>query len=293
MGEINMVYRLLAVNIDGTLLQSNGRLNKSTKEAIEYVHQKGVHVALVTTRNYYSAQKVAKALKINPMIVAQQGAFVGASIEKPIMVKRMSEELTVELVQMLEKTSSQIMLINEKYTLGNRVNLPENILGKTFMYMNDQNIYPQNYVDDISEELMDHPMAPTKIDVIFSELSDQGDMQRLLKDMFPEVDVISHPLHKLTIVPKGVSKWSGVLYLADHLGVKRTEIVSIGDGMDDVEMIAGSGLGVAMGNAEPEVKKAAKWVTRSNDDDGIAYMLKEFFRKQHPIEFLQKMNMLK
>ncbi len=60
MGEISMVYRLLAVNIDGTLLQSNGRLNKSTKEAIDYVHQKGVHVALVTSRNYHSAKKWPK-----------------------------------------------------------------------------------------------------------------------------------------------------------------------------------------------------------------------------------------
>ncbi|MFE4811241.1 Cof-type HAD-IIB family hydrolase [Peribacillus simplex] len=288
-----MVYRLLAVNIDGTLLQSNGRLNKSTKEAIDYVHQKGVHVALVTSRNYHSAKKVAKALKINPMIVAQQGAFVGASIEKPIMVKRISEELTVELVQMLEKTTCQILLIHEKYSLGNRVNLPENLLGKSVMYLNDQNIYAQNYVDDISEELIDQPMAPTKMDVIFSEKIDRNDMLKLIKKMFPEVDVILHPEHKMTIVPKGVSKWSGVLYLADHLEVRRTEIVSIGDGLDDMEMIAGSGLGVAMGNADEEVRKVAKWVTRSNDQDGVAYMLREFFRKQHPIEFLQKMNMLK
>lgn len=293
MGEISMVYRLLAVNIDGTLLQSNGRLNKSTKEAIDYVHQKGVHVALVTSRNYHSAKKVAKALKINPMMVAQQGAFVGASVEKPIMVKRISEELTVELVQMLEKTTCQILLIHEKYSLGNRVNLPDNLLGKSVMYLNDQNIYAQNYVDDISEELIDQPMAPTKMDVIFPEKSDQNDMLKLMKKMFPEVDVILYPGHKMTIVPKGVSKWSGVLYLADHLEVRRTEIVSIGDGLDDMEMIAGSGLGVAMGNADEEVRKVAKWVTRSNDQAGVAYMLREFFRKQHPIEFLQKMNMLK
>ncbi|MGG0410423.1 Cof-type HAD-IIB family hydrolase [Peribacillus simplex] len=288
-----MVYRLLAVNIDGTLLQSNGRLNKSTKEAIDYVHQKGVHVALVTSRNYHSAKKVAKALKINPMIVAQQGAFVGASIEKPIMVKRIPEELTAELVQMLEKTTCQILLIHEKYSLGNRVNLPENLLGKTVMYLNDQNIYAQNYVDDISEELIDQPMAPTKMDIIFSEKSDRNDILKLIKEMFPEVDAILHPGHKMTIVPKGVSKWSGVLYLADHLEVKRTEIVSIGDGLDDMEMISCSGLGVAMGNADEEVRKVAKWVTRSNDQDGVAYMLREFFRKQHPIDFLQKMNMLK
>ena len=293
MGEISMVYRLLAVNIDGTLLQSNGRLSKATKEAIGYVHQKGVRVALVTSRNYHSAKKVAKALKINPMIVAQQGAFIGESAEKPIRVKRIPEDLTAELIQLIEKMTCQIMLVHEKYSVGNRVNLPENLLGKTVMYMNDQNTYAKHYVDDVGEELADRPMAPSKIELVFPEKDDKSDIEKLVKEMFPEVELLSHSDHRLSILPRGVSKWSGVLYLAEHLGIKRNEIVSIGDGMDDIEMIAGSGLGVAMGNAEPEVKKMAKWVTRSNDEDGVSYMLKEFFRRQHPIEFLQKMNMLK
>ena len=98
-----MVYRLLAVNVDGTLLQSNGRLNKMTKEAIEYVHQKGVHVALVTNRSFYSAKKVAKSIKINPMIIAHQGAFVAETIEKPLLVKRISEELDFRSCSIIRK----------------------------------------------------------------------------------------------------------------------------------------------------------------------------------------------
>ena len=201
--------------------------------------------------------------------------------------------MTTELIQLIEKMTCQIMLVHEKYSVGNRVNLPENLLGKTVMYMNDQNTYAKHYVDDVGEELADRPMAPSKIELAFPEQDDKSDIEKLVKEMFPEVELLSHSDHRLSILPKGVSKWSGVLYLADHLGIKRSEIVSIGDGKDDLEMIAGSGLGVAMGNAEPEIKKMAKWVTRSNDEDGVSYMLKEFFRRQHPIEFLQKMNMLK
>ena len=288
-----MVYRLLAVNVDGTLLQSNGRLNKMTKEAIEYVHHKGVHVALVTNRSFYSAKKVAKSIKINPMIIAHQGAFVAETIEKPLLVKRISEELTLEVVQLLEKTTCQIQLLHEKASLANRINTPENLLSRAVITLNDPHIFSQNYVEVLSEELQERPFTPTKVDIIFPEKYDLHEMYRLIQTLFPEIEVIQQSEDRLTLVPKGVSKWSGLLYLANHLQIKRSEIVAIGDGMDDIDMIVGAGLGVAMGNAAPEVKAAAKWVTRSNDENGVGYMLKEFFRKQQPIEFLQKMNLLK
>ena len=293
MGEISMVYRLLAVNVDGTLLQSNGRLNKMTKEAIEYVHHKGVYVALVTNRSFYSAKKVAKSIKINPMIIAHQGAFVAETIEKPLLVKRISEELTLEVVQLLEKTTCQIQLLHEKASLANRINTPENLLSRAVITLNDPHIFSQNYVEVLSEELQERPFTPTKVDIIFSKTNDLQEMYQLIQSLFPEIEVIQQSEDRLTLVPKGVSKWSGLLYLANHLQIKRSEIVAIGDGMDDIEMIVGAGLGVAMGNAAPEVKAAAKWVTRSNDENGVGYMLKEFFRKQQPIEFLQKMNLLK
>ena len=288
-----MVYRLLAINVDGTLLQSNGRLNKSTKEAIEYVHQKGIHVALVTNRSFYSAKKVAKSIKINPMIIAHQGAFVAETIEKPLLVKRISEELTLEVVQLLEKTTCQIQLLHEKASLANRINTPENLLSRAVMTLNDPHIFSQNYVEVLSEELQERPFTPTKVDIIFPKINDLHEMYQLIQQLFPEIEVIRQSEERLTLVPKGVSKWSGLLYLATYLRIKRNEIVAIGDDVDDIEMIAGAGLGVAMGNAAPEVKAAAKWVTRSNDENGVGYMLKEFFRKQQPIEFLQKMNLLK
>lgn len=293
MGEISMVYRLLAVNVDGTLLQSNGRLNKTTKDSIEYVHQKGVHVALVTNRSFYSAKKVAKSIKINPMIIAHQGAFVAETIDKPLLVKRIAEELILEVVQLLEKISCQIQLLHEKASLSNRINIPENLLSRAVMTLNDPYIFSQTYVEVLSEELQERPFAPTKVDIIFPNIHDLNDMYRLIRNLFPEIEVIRQSEERLTLVPKGVSKWNGLLYLANHLQIKRNEIVAIGDGVDDIDMIAGAGLGVAMGNASQEVKAAAKWVTRSNDENGLGYMLKEFFRKQQPIEFLQKMNLLK
>ena len=83
-----MIYRMLAVNIDGTLLQTNGRMNKLTKEAIDYVQHKGIYVTLVTSRSFLSAKKVAKALNINSILITHSGAYLAKEIGKPIHAAR-------------------------------------------------------------------------------------------------------------------------------------------------------------------------------------------------------------
>jgi hydroxymethylpyrimidine pyrophosphatase-like HAD family hydrolase len=98
---------------------------------------------------------------------------------------------------------------------------------------------------------------------------------------------------RLDIVPAGVSKLSGLSYLGSQLGIKRNEMVYIGDGLDDIPLLEAVGLGVSMWNANFEVKRASDWVTRSENEHGVAYMVKEHFRKQQPIEFLRKMNIIK
>jgi hypothetical protein len=78
----------------------------------------------------------------------------------------------------------------------------------------------------------------------------------------------------------GASKWNGLSYLGRRLGVAPHQIVVVGDDYNDLEMIQKAGLGVAMQNAPKEVKAAADWVTRSNDMNGVAYVVREVFRKQ-------------
>jgi hydroxymethylpyrimidine pyrophosphatase-like HAD family hydrolase len=111
--------------------------------------------------------------------------------------------------------------------------------------------------------------------------------------MFTEIETIQLDALRLDIVPAGVSKLKGLAFLGSHLGIQLKEMVVIGDGLDDIPAIEAAGLGVAMWNAEFKVKLAANWVTRSKNEHGVAYMVKEHFRKQQPIEFLRKMNIIK
>ncbi len=288
-----MIYRLLALNIDGTLLQANGKLHKSTKEAIEYVQQKGIYVTLVTARSFPSAKKVARALRLNSLLVAHSGAYIAGSEEKPIYVKRIAEEATYDIVRLLEGFSCQIRLVHEKFSLANRSNLNHNMLAKTVFTSGDPIFYSQQFVESLSETILDEPVTPPKIEVYFEEEKDTKDAKTILEGMFSEIDLFQLNNLRIDIMPVGVSKLNGLLYLGDHLNISRSEMVVIGDDFDDLGMIEAVGLGVAMGNAPKEVKKAADWITRSNNEQGVAYMVKEHFRKQQPIEFLRKMNLLK
>ncbi|MDQ0187452.1 Cof-type HAD-IIB family hydrolase [Cytobacillus sp. FSL R5-0569] len=289
-----MIYRLLAINIDGTLLQSNGRLHKSTKEAIEYVQQKGIYVTLVTARSFPSAKKVAKALKLNSILVTSAGAYTADKLEQPIEVKRIKKEVTFDIVRLLEGFPCQIRLVHEKFSLANKTKTNNNILAKTVFSTGDPVFYSHQFVESLSENLLEDPVKPPKIEIYFENTNDLIHAKKALDVMYDEEIAITQLNDsRLDIVPYGVSKWNGLLRLSKELDIAPQEIVAIGDGYDDLQMIEGAGLGVAMGNAPHVLKKQADWVTRTNDEHGVTYMVKEHFRKQHPIQFLRKMNLLK
>ncbi|ETI66054.1 Cof-type HAD-IIB family hydrolase [Neobacillus vireti] len=288
-----MIYRLLALNIDGTLLQTNGKIHKSTKEAIEYVQQKGIYVTLVTSRSFPSAKKVAKALKIKSPLITHQGAYIASTVEKPIYVKRINEDITYDAVSFLEALPCQIRLVTEQFSLANRLKLNNHLLAKTVFTSGDPVFYSQQFVSSLSEYLHDQPVTPPKIEVYFEDKSDLKDAKNALGKMFTEIEIIELDSLRLDIVPAGVSKLTGLTYLGKQLGISRSEMVYIGDGLDDIPLIEAAGLGVSMWNADFEVKRASDWVTRSENEHGVAYMVKEHFRKQQPIEFLRKMNIIK
>ncbi|MGN1401412.1 MAG: HAD family hydrolase [Bacillus sp. (in: firmicutes)] len=288
-----MIYKMLAVNIDGTLLQSNGKISKAARDAIEYVHEKGVAVVLVTSRDIQVTKKLSRALKINPMIIASQGAFVGASIDKPLYVRKLDEKTTIEAVQVLEHANCRFQLNFEDSHVCNRVNLPENLISKVAIYVSEQAAFSNHYVDSVSGFLSEDPVAPLGIEAVFNNEEERDGTKAVLESMFSDLSVTVKEGSKLLIYHAYVGKWEGLRYLAEHNGVPIQQIVAVGDGLDDLEMIRKAGIGVAMGNAHPKLKKQADWLTRSHDDEGFSYMVKEIFRRQYQIRFLERMNLIK
>ncbi|WP_062352336.1 HAD-IIB family hydrolase [Bacillus kwashiorkori] len=287
-----MVHRLLSMNIDGTILQRNGRLHKSVKEAIDYVQNKGVYVTLVTSRNFIFAKRIAKALKLKSLIIAHHGAFIASSVDQAIYVKRIPENILLELIQFLETFSCHIRLVHEKYSVSNKQVEQQSLIGKAVIDTNRFSMYHHHFVKDLSEYLEEESVHPTHLEVEFSSESAALDAFAALKAMYYEIDPYLYK-NQLIILPNGVSKLAGLMYVGDYLQITLKQMVAIGSGLDDIDILEAVPIGVAMGNAPNEVKQAADWITRTNTEHGVAYMVKEHFRKQQPIAFLEKINSLK
>lgn len=291
---MNVIYKMLALNIDGTLLQSNGKIHKSTKEAIEYVKNKGIYVTLVTQRSFPAAKKIAKSLNLSSELITHGGSFIASKSEQPIMVKRILDTTTFEMVRLLEGFNCQTRVISENFSLSNKLeNQNKQILVKGYMTYNDPLFYSQHYVDNLCDTLVNQPQAPLKLEVYFDQPDDLLEVMVTFNQVFHDIEAIKINKHRLDIMPKNALKLDGLSYLCNHLSISMDEVVVIADGMEDLEMLAVAGLGVAMNNAENELKLVADWVTRTNDEQGVAYMVKEHFRHQQPIAFLRKMNIIK
>ncbi|MDF2608491.1 MAG: haloacid dehalogenase [Bacillales bacterium] len=284
-----MFFKLLAINIDGTLLRSNGSLPKQTREAINFVQNKEVVVTLVTSRNFPSAQKVARALQIPSLLVTHSGAFIADDIDEPYIDRRISPMRTFQIAQALDFYDCNVRVITERFTYANRKKLDVNLIAKAVFTKNDPIFYPVQFFDSISDVLRDEEISTPKIEVLFDNPLEKFEAINTLNKSFNDINIINVNNEKIEIVPAGVSKLWGLQQLGKKLSIPLSEMVVIGDGLDDKDMLENVGLGVAMWNSLPEVKKAADWVTRSNDENGVTYMVREHFRKQQRIQFVRKM----
>ncbi|WP_257349458.1 Cof-type HAD-IIB family hydrolase [Pseudalkalibacillus decolorationis] len=275
---------MLVLDIDGTLLRSNFKIDRTTKEAIEYVKNKGVYVTLATGRNFPSAQKIARALKLDNILITHNGAFLASSIDEPFFEKRISSENVLEIVKVLEKYDAHIRLLHERYSIGNQVQQKSQIVAKMTMGIGDPLFYPVTFTEQLSDHLETKPMTLPKIDVQFFNKEEQDLAYEELTELIDDIRITASTRCSFEIIDKSISKAKGLQLLAQHLGISREEVVAVGDYTNDLEMIRHAGLGVAMGNSTDEMKRAADWITRSNNQNGVNYMIREVFRKQMKLQ---------
>lgn len=282
---IKVAYRLLALDVDGTLLRSNHRLAKQTKDAIEFVKKKGVYVTLATGRAFPSAQKVANALKLDTDLITHDGAFISSSFETPTFERRLNNEKAYHIVELLEKYRCHIRVMHEKYAIGNKVRQKNYLIAKMTIGIGDPLFYPVTFVDSVSNYLLNEPVMPPKIHAYFFNEKDRIKAKEQLIKEIPGIQLTSSSEGALEILSQGISKARGLQILGQKLGISLNEMVAIGASENDIEMITQVGLGVAMGNAPKNIRDQADWVTRSNDQHGVAYMVREVFRKQLNMQF--------
>ncbi|PSL45172.1 hypothetical protein B0H94_107177 [Salsuginibacillus halophilus] len=275
-----MTYRLLAVSLEGTMLKRNGKISRATREALTYVKQKGVYPVIVTHQSLEEAKKAAKVVKVQREIVCYSGAYIAGIQGQPLFERRMPTMMVCDVIALLDDLECQLTVQHEHFALMNRVNQPQHMLGKWTMSLGETLFYPETVVDDLAGHIEKHQLVPLKVKAVFpNEKARRTGIARIEQEI-PDIRIREKDPFTLEFTHVLASKADAVAHLAAEIGVEPHEIVAIGSEAGDEELLEMAGLGVAMGGAPESIRQAADWLTRSPEQEGLSYMVKEVFRMQ-------------
>lgn len=281
MGE-SVPYQLIAIDLDGTLLCPEGKVQPRVRQAVHRVLQAGYVVCFATGRNYMEARDVIETVGHFDHAVFVGGAVVvdttkGVTVHQQKMQPQLARELSAEL----EALGHAVLALQDAdgagfdYFVTDGVPLDDS----THRWMEAFKIRLQPL-----PSLAEHDHAHTIRVGVVGPVGKTTEARRRINERFAE-RVTVHALRVLNDVEvlecfdPSVNKWEGIKQVAAHHGIDPSRVVAIGDDFNDLAMISRAGLGVAMGNARPEIKAVARRVIGANADDGLAIFLEELAEK--------------
>lgn len=252
--------KLIAIDLDDTLLHNDLTISERARTAIRKAVAKGVHVTLATGRMYRSALPFALDLQLNLPLITYQGALVKYADGREVYHRPIPMQTARELAQFLlpYEYHVNIYIADELYM---EKDSPE---GRRYVAIAK---VPIHLVEHLTEALM---QDPSKMVVI----AGSEELDRLALDVRSSfgnsLQITKSKATFLEFAHPQATKGIALAHLANSLGIGAASVMAIGDSPNDLDMIEYAGWGVAMGNAVAEVKKKARYVTKSNDDDGVA-----------------------
>jgi Cof subfamily protein (haloacid dehalogenase superfamily) len=280
-------YRMIALDLDGTLLSPAGEVTPRSKAAIHRALGAGLLVCFATGRNWTESQDILDALNHYPTAVFVGGAMVVDTHQRVTLHRTMMQaDLAAEVCGLLEQTGHAVLALQDlgeegvEYLIGDRV--PLNFATEAWMTITNARVKRL-------PALAEHPHDRTIRLGICASPGEVSEAKQTLEDrfggriVFHNLQVPAFGVEVLEIFDPAVNKWEGILHIARRHEIEPEQIVAIGDDLNDLPMIRSAGLGVAMGNALPEVKAAAGRVIGSNREDGLAEFLDELVDR-HVVE---------
>ena len=284
------MYKLVAIDLDGTMLNEYGVVTQITKEAIQKAQEKGIEVIIASGRPSDSVKTIAKEIKSNKYFISGNGAIIYDMVnEKIIYENTLKKQKTLEIIKICEENSIYYNIYTEKEIIAK--NLQCNVLyyHKENANKEDDDKTHINIVENIYDYIANRDERIVKITICDNNQSIFNSIMRKLREI-DEIEVleVSHMSRKLIkqgteeipidyfyteISAKNVDKWNALEFLKERINIKTEEIIAIGDNINDKKMIEESGLGIAMGQSHPKIKEVADIVTKSNIDDGVAEVL--------------------
>lgn len=264
------MYKLIALDLDDTLLTKDFKVADSTREAIAAIMARGVHVTLATGRMFRSSLLFARALNIKAPLITYQGALVKHSETGDVLFHRpVPFDMAIDIIQRVGKYGYHINIyLNDSLYVAGDTEEGRRYAGISRV--------PLEIVGDLEQFLMSRQEDPTKVLVVSREhLLDKLAVE--LKPVYGDkLHITKSKPHFLEFSHPSATKGHALEAVAGYYGVPREKVMAIGDSYNDLEMIDWAGLGVVMGNAREEIKARAGYVTLSNEEGGVAHALKKF-----------------
>lgn len=264
------MYKLMAIDMDGTLLSKEKTISQENYEAIQNARRKGVKIVIATGRPLEGIDKYLTELNLkteNEYAISCNGALVQNINNGMIVSKTLMNVSDLKYLYALsKKLKVNIHALTPKGCITPKIS-------KYSLLESELNGIPLNVVNFDS---LNESTKIFKIMFIDEEPILTKAFNALQSDIFEKYSISRSEVYFLEFLNKNVSKGAGVEILANSLGINKNEVICIGDAGNDIQMIKYAGLGVAMANAFPEVKSIANYITKSNDENGVAYVINKF-----------------
>jgi 5-amino-6-(5-phospho-D-ribitylamino)uracil phosphatase len=277
-------YRMVAIDLDGTLLHQDGTMGQRTSRALQAAVKRGIRVVICTGRRFRTTLPILTELQLAVPVIVHGGLLIkDASSYETLYHTYLPKDFSFEAIKFLKAHGVAPIVYVDLFSQGIDIYLDNERDGHPFhlKYL-ERNRANCHFVGDVTQVF-----CPQTIHI--GALADRPSLERLNIRLEREfgtaarhhiMDNTNEEGAFLEIMSPGNSKWRALSRLIEREGFTAEQVIGIGDEVNDLEMIRHAGLGVAMGNAIPAVKAVADYITSSNEEDGVAHVIERFLLKE-------------
>ena len=268
--------KMAGFDLDGTLLTDRKELTSRTRKALEKAIQKGVIVLVATGRPWMGVPEELQNLQGIRYALTSNGARVIDTGRNKVLFEHMLEpgpaKKALEICGKYD-TLQEIYFDGQGYAQAEKMKYVERYHRNPSMW--EYTRKTRIPVEDLYSLLEQENRGLDKVQALFADMDERRRAWEELS-MEEDLELVGSLGYNIEINARGVNKGTALVELGRMLGIKREEIMACGDGDNDTAMLREVGFGVAMGNAEEEIKQAADYVTLTNEDEGVAYAIEKF-----------------
>lgn len=261
-----MTYKLIAIDLDGTLLDSHHQVSAANVEAVQACLARGIEVVIATGRLFSSAGVFCRQIGLTGPTITLNGAFIVNAATGEM------EGGSILEVELMERILAELRKRNIEYT----------VFGSTHFYVEREtdavdilHDFGEPHVVKVPSMAREHVEQPAKILAFLDE--SETEIEAELRQMFEhECEVVRTGKPFFEFLSLNVNKGAALAQLLERYQIDPSEVMVIGDSFNDLSMFELAGMSVAMAGASPAVQERANAITTDNDDDGVALALRRY-----------------